>query len=93
VRVSSSVSAARDAVEGFAAVNVDQHPASQATTVGSATIASVLNGATAADRVLEDVATLISSVKEQAGKVTTLAATMEARDAHDAGALAAGRVI
>jgi hypothetical protein len=89
VKVSSSVSAARDAVSSFATVTVHKSTAGQTTGAGSTTVASVHNGAKAADRVLEDVSTLISSVKEQAGKVTALAATMEARDALDARTLAA----
>jgi hypothetical protein len=93
VRVSSSVGAARDAVSGFAAVSVDRHRTAQATGAGSTTVVSVENAAKAADRVLDDVSTMISDIKEQAGRVTALAMTMEARDAEDAGTLAAERVV
>lgn len=93
MRVSSNVGVARDAVSGFSAVTVDRSTADQATGAGSTTVVSVHNAAKVADRLLEDICLLISDVKEHAGKVTTLAATMEARDAQDAGTLAAGRVV
>ncbi|WP_157696917.1 hypothetical protein [Leifsonia sp. 21MFCrub1.1] len=45
----------------------------------------------AADRVLRDLSALVSSVAEQAGKVSTLAALIEDRDAEDAGAIGRAR--
>lgn len=93
MRVASNVGVARDAVSGFAAVAVDGSTARQATGAGSTTVVSVHNAAKAADRLLEDISTLISDVKEQADKVAALAATMEARDTQDAGTLSAGRVV
>ena len=87
MNVSSSRDAARDGISGFMKIDAGRAASAHRTTVGSSTIASVHAGATAADRVLDDLASLAASVKEQSAKVTALAAIIEDRDAQDAGTL------
>ncbi|MEV8213077.1 hypothetical protein [Leifsonia sp. NPDC077715] len=56
-------------------------------TAGSSTVASIREGARAANELLGHVSELVSGVKEHAGKVTTLAVQIEDRDRRAAGSL------
>lgn len=91
MKVSSSSGAARDAVSEFARIDRERHPGSAGVSAGASTVAGMHAAAGAADRVLRDLSALVSSVAEQAGKVSTLAALIEDRDAEDAGAMGRAR--
>ena len=83
MRVSSSSAAAREAVSGFTGVRSDSR--GEHVSVASSTVSSVREGARAANELLAHVSELVAGVKGHAGKVTTLAARIEARDSTDAG--------
>lgn len=85
MRVSSSVSAAREAVSGFADMGVVG--AGQQASVGSSTVAGMKRGVTFANSVASDVSELVSAVSAE---VVALASEIEARDVDDAWVLGAG---
>lgn len=88
MRVSSSVSAAREAVSGFADMGVVG--AGQQASVGSSTVAGMKRGVTFANSVASDVSELVSAVSAEADRVVALASEIEARDVDDALVLGAG---
>lgn len=86
MKVSSNVSAARDAVSGFAEIDVQGN--GQQVSLGSSNISSMKDGAIVANKMLACVFELIAGVKVQAESVTALATEIEERDSRDAGSLA-----
>lgn len=83
MKLSSHVGTAQDAVSGFAEVDLDGE--GRQVRLGSSTIPSVQDGATAANKLVSCLSELIAGVKSQAGNVTSLATEIERRDSRDAG--------
>lgn len=83
MKVSSSLGAAQDAVSGFTKLHVDRP--GQQVAIGSSNVSSIVDGAKVANETLKNISELISGVKDEAGKVTALAAEIESRDGRDAG--------
>jgi len=84
MRVSSSVGVAQGAVSRFAEVRLES-PGTQAS-VGASNLPGMQAGERLANQVLNDLASVVSSMQEQAQQVPALAASIAQRDSADAGA-------
>ena len=83
MKVSSSVSAAHDAVSGFVTIRCEDQ--GRQVSLGSSTISCMRDGVGVAHQIMKDMSMMVSDLKSQAGRVTTLATEIEDRDNHDAG--------
>lgn len=89
MKVASNTAAAQVAVAGFADIEVES--VGQQVTLESSNVASMKEGASVANGVLESVSVFISGVKRQADGVTALASEIEARDTRDAASVGGTR--
>jgi hypothetical protein len=89
MKVASNTAAAQAAVAGFANIEVESD--GQQATLGSSNVASMKEGASVANGVLDSISAFISGVKRQADGVTALASEIEARDKRDAASVGGTR--
>jgi hypothetical protein len=89
LKVASNIGAAQEAVAGFA--RIDPGGSGQQVSLGSSKISSMHDGAIVANKLLQCISELASSVKGQAIKVTALATEIEDRDKQDASQLREAR--
>ncbi|MEY9952738.1 hypothetical protein [Leifsonia sp. EB34] len=89
MKVASNTAAAQAAVAGFANIEVESD--GQQVSLGSSNVASMQEGASVANGVLDSISELVSGVKRQAAGVTALATEIEARDKRDAASVGGKR--
>lgn len=84
MKIASNTGAAKAAVSGFSGIEVDS--TGQQATLGSSNVAGMKAGAKVANKMLSEIAELVSSVKSQADGVTALATEIADRDKRDGAA-------